>query len=130
MQKLVLAVATVLAIAAFAGTAPALSGGPLDQQSGFLCRVLDADGNEHITSTSYWIVFSSGRAYLTCTAEGSNSSGKKFNQVGFGCGGVDGRVTFDTKVRHSADGTSVLNCHFAAGGAVLTARASGTPGMG
>ena len=131
MKKVILALAMVLVLSVFAGAAAqsAASAGPQDEQSGFLCGVFDADGNFVVTDVSHWIVYSSGKAVLTCVADGTNSSGEEFNENGALCGGFDGRLTTDTKIRHLADGTSILRCHFAAEDAAPARASGGMPGQ-
>ena len=125
MKRVMLALALMLVLSVFAGAiAQSAASSPQDEQSGFLCAVLDADGNLVVTDTSHWIVYSSGKAVLTCVAEGTNSSGEESNEV-VDCQGVDFRVTSDGKLRHQSDGTSVLRCHFAAED-VAAARAAGS----
>jgi hypothetical protein len=126
MKRVMLALAMMLVLSVFAGAIAqsAASSGPQDEQSGFLCAVYDADGNLVVTDASHWIVYSSGKAVLTCVADGTNSTGEEFNEV-VSCQGVDFRVTLDGKLRHQADGTSILRCHFAAEDAAAVRAAGG-----
>ncbi len=126
MKRVMLALAMMLVLSVFAGgiAQTAASSGPQDEQSGFLCGVFDADGNFVVTDVSHWVVYSSGKAVLTCVADGTNTSGAEFNEV-VDCQGVDARITPDGKLRHLADGTSILRCHFAAEEAAAAARAAG-----
>ena len=78
MKRVILVLALMLVLSVFAGAiAQSAASSPQDEQSGFLCAVYDADGNLVVTDASHWIVYSSGKAVLTCVAEGTNSSGEE-----------------------------------------------------
>ena len=126
MRKL--AMATTIALLAFVAilVQPAVAGGPLDEQKGFYCGVLDANGGLVITTNTHWIVYSSGKGVLTCNASGpAPASGKSFNVLGEECFGLDFRVTTQTKRRVSRNGDLQLVCTFAGAANPTLARSSG-----
>jgi hypothetical protein len=126
MRKL--AMATTIALLAFVAmlVQPAVAGGPLDEQRGFLCGVYDANGGFVITTNTHWIVYSSGKGVLTCNASGpAPASGKSFNVLGEPCLGVDFRVTTQTKRRVSRNGDLQLVCTFEGSVVPTLARSSG-----
>ncbi len=126
MKKL--AMATTVAMLAFVAmlVQPAVAGGPLDEQKGFDCLVLDANGAPVVTSNTHWIVYSSGKAVLTCSAAGpAPASGKSFNVLNEGCRGLDYRITYQTKRRISRNGDIQFVCTFDSSESPTLTRSSG-----
>ena len=85
MKKLVAAFAAVVAMAAIAVGSASGTDGPLFQDEGFGCGVLDRDGSFVLASSSEITWYASGKVELRC--EGSGTPGNSVAQTsGFLCG--------------------------------------------
>lgn len=114
MKRLLVMTVLVIVTAGVVGAGAGASGGLVAEESGFLCGVIDADGILRVTTDSYFAEYSSGKLYLRCVAEGSNSSGvthtTNFEKTGFTCS-LGGVVTTTWNTRHARDGTAQLTCY-------------------
>lgn len=121
MKKLVAVVLTVLAVAAFATTASAT--GPLYDESGILCGVLDRDGSGIATTDSRLIQYASGKVTLRCEAQGTPGSDIVVFS-GFLCGLGPFGTTTDSTNRVGKNGHIQLTCTGQSGPNGDAARAS------
>ena len=107
MKKLVALGLMVLAVAAFATTAYAT--GPLSDESGITCGVLDRDGSVILTTDSRLIHYASGKVTLRCEADGTPGSDIVVTS-GFTCGLAQFGFTTDSTNRVGRNGHIQLSC--------------------
>lgn len=107
MKKLVAVVLTVCAVAAFATTATA--SGPVYDESGILCGVIDRDGGSILTTDSRLIQYASGKVTLRCEAQGTPGSNIVVTE-GFLCGLGPFGLTTDSSNRVGKNGHIQLTC--------------------
>lgn len=110
MKKLVIAIATVIAAAAMASGATAT--GPAFEDSGFACGIITPVGFV-ITYDSSFVVYSSGKAVLKCTANTSYSGDRVVyspKNLDATCG-YNGLALPNWKSIHGSNGQSVLTCN-------------------
>ena len=107
MKKLVAVALTVLAVAAFATTASAT--GPISDESGVLCGVIDRDGSTVLTTDSRLIHWASGKVTLRCVAQGTPGANIVVTS-GFVCGLGQFGSTTDSTNRVGRNGEIQLSC--------------------
>jgi hypothetical protein len=108
MKKVVLALAALLVAAVIASGATA-SGGPLFQEEGILCGVIDRDGSGVLTEDSLLVWYSSGKVSLRCLADGTPGS-NIVTFSGFYCGLGPFGSTTDSTNRVGRNGHIQLSC--------------------
>jgi hypothetical protein len=107
MKKLVAVALTVLAVAAFATTASAT--GPISDETGVLCGVIDRDGSTILTTDSRLIHWASGKVTLRCVAQGTPGANIVVTE-GFVCGLGPFGTTTDSTNRVGRNGEIQLSC--------------------
>jgi hypothetical protein len=115
MKRVLLAAVPLLAAAAFMVAGAGASGGPVEEQHGFGCTLLDGDGNFVFTTDSHFFIYGSGKAVLQCEASGvANSSGQvvnwNFGNTGITCGMLSAGSTEVWRNRVGAGGEAQLTC--------------------
>lgn len=130
-----LALVVLLVFVAAIGVSAATAAGPVDRQEGFLCGVLDGEGNTVATTDSVLIVYASGKVTLHCEASGvSNPSGElvtwNFGNYPAACGLNQYGSTTDWENTVSKLGRSKLNCTGHVNGDAVAQRSSGVAGIG
>lgn len=130
MKKAFAALAAVLATATIAvGTAGADGSGPLFQDDGFLCGVIDRGGATVGTTDSLITWYQSGKVHLRCEADGTPGATIE-TTTGFPCGlGQFGGTTDSRNVVRRA-GRIQLDCYGHADPDVANAAAAGGYGVG
>lgn len=111
MKKLVVALATVFAAAVMVSSATA--DGPIIEERGFACGVLDRGPSFVLTFDSYFAWFDSGKTYLRCEADGTPGSQKiqyTFENTGILCGVPVSGLTDEWKNTIGANGHIQLTC--------------------
>jgi hypothetical protein len=121
MKKLVAAVLTVLAVAAFATTATA--SGPVSDEA-VLCGVIDRGGGFVLTDNGRLIHYASGKVTLRCVAQGTPGSTIE-TTTGFLCGLGQFGYTYESSNRVGKNGEIQLSC---TGWASVTPDASASGG--
>jgi hypothetical protein len=107
MKKLVIAAATVFATAVVATAAYA--SGPLSDESGVPCGVIDRGGGSVLTTDSRLIHYASGKVTLRCIAQGTPGSTIEVT-TGFPCGLGEFGSTTDSSNRVGRNGEIQLSC--------------------
>ncbi len=107
MKKLVALGLIVLGVAAFATTAYAT--GPVSDESGVLCGVIDRGGGPVLTTDSRLIHYASGKVTLRCEADGTPGSTIETTS-GFVCGLGQFGSTTDSTNRVGRNGHIQLSC--------------------
>ena len=120
MKKLVIAAATVVATALVA--TGAYASGPVSDEAGVVCGVIDRGGAIVLTTDSRLIHYASGKVTLRCIAQGTPGSTIE-TTTGFVCGLGQFGTTTDSFNRVGRNGEIQLSCTGWA--AVDTASAAG-----
>jgi hypothetical protein len=107
MKKLVIAAAMVLVTAVVATAAYA--SGPVSDESGVLCSVIDRGGAPVLTTESRLIHYASGKVTLRCIAQGTPGSTIE-TTTGFPCGLGPFGITTDSSNRVGKNGEIQLSC--------------------
>ena len=107
MKKLVIATAMALATAVVATAAWA--SGPLSDESGFACNVIDRGGGTVVTTDSRLIHYASGKVTLRCIGQGTPGSTIE-TTTGFVCGLGQFGLTTDSSNRVGKNGEIQLSC--------------------
>ena len=107
MKKLVIAAAMVLVTAVVATAAYA--SGPVSDESGFACNVIDRGGGFVSTTDSRLIHYASGKVTLRCIAQGTPGSTIE-TTTGFTCGLAQFGLTNDSSNRVGKNGEIQLSC--------------------
>jgi hypothetical protein len=107
MKKLVIAAAMVLATAIVATAAYA--SGPVSDESGIGCNVIDRGGATVFTTDSRLIHYASGKVTLRCIGQGTPGATIE-TTTGFVCGLAQFGLTTDSSNRVGKNGEIQLSC--------------------
>lgn len=107
MKKLVIAAAMVLVTAVVATAAYA--SGPVSDESGIACGVIDRGGGLVLTTDSRLIHYASGKVTLRCIAQGTPGATIE-TTTGFLCGLAQFGTTTDSSNRVGKNGEIQLSC--------------------
>jgi hypothetical protein len=132
MRKVVLALVALLATGVIASTATAT--GPIASNEGFVCGILDADGNVVLASSSFDVWYASGKTYLRCEGTVTNDTGNRitynFANTGLECDIAYSGPTTNWTNTIGRNGSSQLTCIGFADPSAASASSSSSSGLG
>ena len=133
MKTLALVFGTLVAVGVIA-TATASATGPVAEEDGFACSVLDAEGNAVAASSSHVTWFASGKVYVRCEGTVTNDTGGRitfnFANTGLLCETIFAGTTENWTNTVGYNGSSQLTCIGHADPSSASLAAASTAGVG
>jgi hypothetical protein len=130
MKKFVTTLVAVVATAAVVVGVTSASGGPLYEEHGIACGVLDRDGSFVLTFDSVLIQYASGKVYLRCESKEGTGGAPKVTLSGFLCGLGPFGTTTNSVNTVGYNGVIQLTCIGHSAPTSATAAATGPVGAG